>query len=194
MRPRKLVAGASLAAVLTGLLVALAWLSSSPLELKVLKMERCDVYDDNGTQLWLATLAVSNPNAQYLELEKDWVSVEARVANRWIDVKNLCPPLNLWTPRTLVPRAHREMHLILPAGTEMCRLRANFQGELFRSRFARLLGVRGRSIVSKSPAMSKWLWGNAYWPQSFRSPPHWKQTTLEATVWQAPFDKYERAN
>ena len=120
MRGRKLIAVAAAfaaaAAGLAGLLAITARPSRCPVDLKLMSMAPSGVVGDDGRELWLVTLSISNCSAGVLTFAQEWMSVEAKVANRWVEANNLSYLSDLSR------HGKRAVLVLLPFGTDACRL------------------------------------------------------------------------
>jgi hypothetical protein len=120
MRGRKLIAiaaaFAAAAASLAGLLAITARPSRCPVDLKLMSMAPSGTVGDDGRELWLVTLSISNCSAGALTFTQDWMSVEAKVAGRWVQANNLS------YLRDLLRHGKTEALVLLPPGTDACRL------------------------------------------------------------------------
>ena len=116
MRGRKLVAVAAAAAGLAGLLVITARPSRCPVNLELMSMAPSDTVDDDGTESWVVTLSMSNCSAGVITFAQERMSVEARVTNRWVEANNLS------YLGDLARHGKREVLVLLPSGTDACRL------------------------------------------------------------------------
>ncbi len=169
---------------LAALIAGLAGRSRPPFELKLVSMEPCGVLEEDGTQPWLVTFSLSNPAKQGFQLAGEWIAVEAKVGDNWIDIKHLGAPFNLGGFHRLWRQSEREMQFLVPQTSETFRLRLNYQGERLRIRVAECLGPGGIKFVQRSPKISRWLWGKygLHGPEYFRVPPHWKEAAFEVPV------------
>src|SRR5437016_1362668 len=95
------------------LLAAFLWVSKSPppLKLSFVNRQPSGIRNDDGSEPWLITLVLTNLDTQSFEFAAEWITLEAKVTNRWADVKHLCRPLNVWSPRRLYPQEHSEILL-----------------------------------------------------------------------------------
>ena len=170
------------------LLAALIWpsKSSAPLRLNFVNMQPSGIQEDDGAEPWLIALRLTNLDTQSIELAGEWITLEAKVANHWADVKHLSRPMNVWSPRLIYPQEHRDILLLLPEGADACRMRLNYQGEMFsellKAKLSRWVWRMPWVVraVRKSSTTSKWLWApNA---QPFRRPPTWMQLEMEISL------------
>src|SRR6266568_310806 len=141
------------------LLAPFIWVSKSPppLKLNFVDMQPSGIRNDDGSEPWLVTLGITNLDTQSFEFAAEWITLEAKVTNRWADVKHLCRPLNVWSPRMLYPQDHRDILLLLPEGTDACRIRLNYQGEPFSELFKKKL--------------SRWVWWGPWAARAVRRSP-----------------------
>lgn len=148
-----------LGVALTLIFSLVVWLSAlwrAKIELKVARIEPNVVIDEAGGPLWLVTLKLENCGNGYLDLEptrnhEDRL-VEVKMGERWVEVKNF---FVLGGAR--VPGGQDEISLIVPQGTEGCRLRLRYQSLRFKERVWLGLGPRGQQYVRKSPRLLQWF-------------------------------------
>jgi hypothetical protein len=157
----------------------------SPIELRMTRIEPSGVLDEVGTELWLAACLVSNVSAAAVEFEWGKTEVEFRVAGQWAKTETM-ELLN--NPRYLAPRGARELLFLVPPPAEACRIRLNYQPELFQWRTWRRLGQSGQKWADKFPRVSRRLWPCGEFGErppagrSMRRPAHWRRFTAEAEV------------
>jgi hypothetical protein len=118
-------------------LAGLWWRLPCPVELKVMGMEPSGVADDAGTEGWFVAVCITNRGATALYFADEWVTVEVRVASRWVEAKNRCDV------GYLRPHQKREVVLGLPSGADACRLRLKYVREPLKLRFMRACGQLG---------------------------------------------------
>ena len=137
MRARKLVVVAVAAAGLAGLLATASWRSRCPVDLNLVSMAPSDTIDDDGTEPWLVTLSISNCSGGVLTFAQEWMSVEAKVVNRWVE------PRNLACIGDLERHAKKEVLVLVPFGTEACRLGIKYLPEPLNLRLMRMAANLG---------------------------------------------------
>ena len=178
MRTWTLIVAAAGVAAWSTFMAWMIWNSRVPVELEFVSMEPSAMRDDSGTEPWLVTLRLTNSHDEHFQFASAPVSADAKVGNDWIHVQ----VNGLSLPYSLGSHTEGEFLVLMPRGTERFGLNLNYQGELFKSRFVRHLGPRGRSLVFRFPVVVSWLGGNRRWlfpPQVFRQPPHWRALRLE---------------
>jgi|ERR1017187_1201868 hypothetical protein len=172
MCARKLVVVAVAAAGLAGLLATASWRSRCPVDLRLVSRAPSGTVDDDGTEPWLVTLSISNCSAGVLTFAQEWMNVEAKVANRWIEPRNLAYVGDLeW-------HAKEEVLVLVPFGTDTCRLGIKYLPEPLNLRLMRMAANLGLWRHSWSRALA-WRVLPVRWLEPLRSDyigrsPHWK--------------------
>ena len=71
---------------------------------------------------------------------------------------------------------------MVPAGTDACRLRVDFRMEspIWKTRLLGMIGLKGRTLVAKSPLLCKLLWPDEL--RTMRVSRHWSQTEVEVAL------------
>ena len=157
----------ALAAVLFGTL-------RSGFDMNVVNFEPSSMFDDAGREALLLTLSLRNRDSLAVNI-KQITTFQAKVINRWIDVKQ-----NI-TFDWIAPGRKSTWMLVVPAGTDACRFHLNYQSETWKSRLMVILGPTGRRLLAKSPLfVRKWLWPDQY--KTTYVSPRWKQITLEVPL------------
>jgi hypothetical protein len=173
MRPRRLIFVTAAVAGVAGLLAVLVWPSRCPITVKLVNVEPAGVIDDAGLEMSLVTLAVSScaeavPSANHtLYLGNRRANVEAKVANRWVEVQD-----SFYLDR-LAPGEESEVTLLLPAGTEICRLHLKYALASWKWRLA---GLLARCGMRMSPKFYRWVG----WPEGRN--PRWSVTSVELSL------------
>jgi hypothetical protein len=72
--------------------------------------------DDAGAEPWLVTLTITNRGSENLYFANEWIPVESKVGDHWIETENR------FGLTWLAPGWHRDVLLLMPVGTESCRL------------------------------------------------------------------------
>jgi hypothetical protein len=157
--PVALIAGSI--AILTG--------PSSPIEVKVVSIQPAGIFDSAGDEMSLMTLSIRNRDSGSLEFQKN-NTYQARIAKGWIQLEQV------FYLDWMAPNTTTEILLLAPPHTEACRLRFNYQPELFKWRLWRRLGPLGQRAVSKFPPFRRWLMPQG---RSMRSPQQWKPFKVE---------------
>ena len=159
------------------LMAVLLWSPNQLFELKVNGIEPSGMRDVYGEAL-LVTLSISNRSSLGVSFE-DGHKLEVRINGHWIEVATVYRFGQAAAGRTT------DDLVVLPAGTEACRLHLNYRPPGWRFRLMAILGPTGRTLLAKSPLwVRKWLWPD---PQILmnKPPPSWRRTTLQVTVTQS---------
>jgi len=143
---------------------------------KVESVEQSDMVDE----AWLVLLTIRNLEDASIQISKDrerpWMELQAKVADRWVQVTNYWDTIGL-----LQPKGKAEALILAPRGTEMCRLGLEYQLEPFKWRLYRKLGPRAWSLLHKFPRSCNWVWPP--WrpgiPYRQWGPPHWTPLIME---------------
>jgi len=173
MRKRKVVV---ISTALAGVAILLAMSicpSRCPVELKLVGVEPSGMVNDEGKEAMLVTLSVSNRDSVSVMFETV-TTFQAKIGGRWVEVKQA------FGFDRIAPGRKSEEMLVMPGGTEACRLRFNYQSEIWKSRLMESLGPTGRRLVAKSPWLCKWVWPDQY--KTMRVPPRWKQITVDVIL------------
>jgi hypothetical protein len=180
MRARKI---ASIGVAATGALVLFAaafWPSRRPVDVKLVRMERSGMIDDDGTEPWLVALSISNRSGGVLTLAEETVGVEACVNSLWVGAK----PVG--TVSNLRRGSQSELLVLVPFRAGSCRLRIRYLPEPLKLRFTRTLANLGMWRHSWSRALARRLFPVG-WLEPLRSDyvgrsPRWKVVTPEVPL------------
>ena len=168
MRLRKFLAIAIPVALVAGSIAILTG-PSFPIEVKIVSIQAAGMFDSAGEEMSLMTLSIHNRDSGYLEFQKN-NTFQARTGKRWIQLEQV------FYLDWMAPDTTTEILLLAPAHTEACRLRFNYQPEMFKWRLWRRLGPLGQRTVSTFPLFRKWLIPQG---RSMRSPQQWKPLKVE---------------
>ncbi len=140
--------------------------------------------DDDGTEPWFVTLSLSNRSAWVLTVAREWVKVEARITNRWVEVKSPC------NVGDLTGHATKEVLILLPFATDACRLGIKYVPEPLHLRWMRLSSNLGLWRHSWYRALARRVFP-VRWLDPLRSEhtghsPHWRLTTPQVALPQGP--------
>jgi len=184
MRGRTLALVAVAAVTLAALLaVAVAFAlrsSSSPLVLKLVTSAPSGTIDDNGTDLWLLSLTLSNRSAEFFMVDRGWPAAAARVNGNWR------PTLPLTTARDLRPHSEQDVLLLVPFSADACRLETQFVIEPLHLRCMRILANLGLWRYSwyryLAPHIFPIGWLQPVKSDYLGSAPRWRQVTTEVLL------------
>ena len=159
MKPARLIS--VIVAVLVGVLavISLSWPAHRPPVLKLETLEPAGITDDSGSEMWLATLSLSNSYSGAHPEERDLFfkdsRTEARVTNRWVTVEGMLGTLG--HSRLAAGQKCRRM-LLLPAGTDSCRITLRYAGaRLLKGHLSRLAGHLPLFVWRRIP-YTFWKW------------------------------------
>ena len=152
MHARRLVAIVVPVVGVAGLLAAWMWSSRCPVELKLVSMEPSGILDDTEKEFSLVTLGVRPFHRGSFVFADQYITVEAKVANRWVETRNRSTLI--WTE----PGNDREVQFLLPFGAQACRLHLKYAPESLSLRLWRHLGLRWQRKVYASPKLVHWFW------------------------------------
>jgi hypothetical protein len=131
----------------------------------------------------VVTLSVSN--SDIVDVTCDIPTFEANVGGRWI-IHEWPQPFPLpdgrgsdWVGGMMSAGAKREAKLIMPGGTEVCRVRFRYYSDTWKSRFIVRIGPMGQRCVTKSRWLRKLVWPDPF--ESMRMQP-WKSNTVEIMI------------
>lgn len=159
-----------LALALTAIpMVAVLWPVSVPLGLTLANVEPSGVQDEEGRELSLLSLRISNNDRVGVMIEKDPI-IEINVGGQWHAVAQRLDFGRIGTGRSSVD------HIAVPANAAGCRLRLRYQTETWRSRLSERLGDSGRRRLLEVPWLAKRLWVDSW--STFPNPPRWRAADL----------------
>jgi hypothetical protein len=180
MRGSKRLAIGIAAVGLVGFALAIGWPSRRPIELKLVGMSPSGMMDDDGSEPWLVTLSVSNCSAGVLTVSKEWLNVEAKVANRWVQATNRASVGDLARHET------REVLILVPFGADSCRLGIEYLPEPLHLRLIGVAGDLGVWQHSWCRALARRVFP-VRWLEPLRSDyvgrsPHWRRMKTEIAL------------
>jgi hypothetical protein len=186
MRLANLVILLLFATIALALLAVLVSHSRSPIELQVVTIEPSGMVDDAGRVPPLITVRAINRSvgdALIQGTEGGWIAVEAKVNNDWVKTENACSFGGLIVPAGRSYLEENKCMLVVPAGSEACRVRLKYTLCPVRWRFWLALGDSTKRIVRKLPILDKWLERDAEvqyqnWMKG-KLRPHWREVTPE---------------
>jgi hypothetical protein len=169
--------------------------SEPPLALRPVATQSVGISGEDGSEVWLVTVSITNLGRETLELDRRWVTLRARVSGRWVEANSVCGlgTRNFGGLASLPSASVRLADLLVPAGAEACQVRIGCQRQLFRWRLLEFLGQqRSRFLGTRFPVLFNWLWDKYYrflWPlnvrqppEKFPRPPRWREDTLEVAI------------
>lgn len=147
-----------ISAVIGGIATLLAmsvWLRRCPIELRVVSVEPSSMIYFGEKKAIVVTLSVRNSASVFATY--DIPTFEAKVGGRWIEMQQV--PGFPGTPGGgMSPGMKREETLVMPPGTEVCRVRLRYYARTWKSRFIASIGPTGRRWVAKSPWFRQLVW------------------------------------
>ena len=177
MSLRRVIAGMAVFAAL-GLLAVLVWPAHarrSPSVLNLKRVEPAGILDEDGSEMWFASLSISN-SENSLRSPENYLyvkDIEARVGNRWIGVEG---PF----PRPLAPGQEDEYLVLISAHSDPGKVRFKYTGASIALRSfkgpLRWLAERLPKLVRFRLPHKIWQWlgFNNYEPSS-----DWRQISVE---------------
>ena len=147
----------------------LAWPRRCPVELKLAGLEP----EDSGGKSSLLTLSISNRDYVTIMFE-DGAGFEARISNQWVEV-----PQRFSIPQ-IGSGGTKQLRLAVPTGASACRLRLNYQTQIWKERLMVKLGLSGRRLVAKSSWLRKLVWPDEM--KTMPMPPLWKPVIFEMAL------------
>jgi len=170
------VAGAALVAFL---ILSLRPVGRPPV-LSFVSTEPAGVMDDNGMEMLLVTLSISNsdnrpPTPQnHLYIKENARPIQVRIANRWIEMQETSIACEL------APSHKRERLLLLPASADLCRVSVKYTGaSLANKGVAAWLAERLPRWIRFRMSYKFWRWVGftQYEPSS-----HWQGFSVELPI------------
>lgn len=159
-----------------------AWRRSCPIELKVAGIEPSRMFYFGDEEDMLITLRISNSSGVAVRCEIP--ALEANVGGRWIewDPVGRFPGITPGMAQAgwLNAGAEREETVVVPGGTEACRVRLRYACETWKSRFIVSIGPTGRRRVAKSRWLSKLASPDPF--EYIRVPITGKSNTVEVMI------------
>jgi hypothetical protein len=167
MPMRKPVLFAVIAVGLAVLVFERCWPSRPQIAVKFARIEHGEIIDDTGAESWLVALTLTNLSGTSLYFSHDWITVETKIAEHWVETENR---LHL---SGLGPDGCSELALILPFASDGCRVHLRFASTSFEYR---LIGQLERLHVRLPAAVYRW----AYPPEGKR--PSWRTVSLDVVL------------
>ena len=177
MRVRKLLVLGAAAAGLAGLLALTVWPSRCPVALMLMSVAPSGTVEDDETEHWLVALSISNCSAGVLTFAQESMHVEAKVANRWVEARQLS------YVDGLARRSEAKVLLVVPVGTDACRLSIKYLPEPLHLRLLSIPPRLGLWRTSWYPALALRVfpvgWLNPLRSDFIGRSPHWKWISPE---------------
>ncbi|MCX6923360.1 MAG: hypothetical protein NT154_09155 [Verrucomicrobia bacterium] len=172
MRVRRPIVVTLLLAGVAGLIAALVPPSRCPLEVKLSRIVPSGIFNDDGNEYLLMYLTIRNRETRSFIFEANW-TIQAKLTNCWGEVPQIPAFPTIYPGKTATALA------MVPAGMDACRLRVNFRMayQTWKARLLEMIGLRGRTLLAKSPLLCKLVWADAR--QAVRVSRHWRQSTVE---------------
>jgi hypothetical protein len=157
-----------------------------PVELRVAGVEPSSMIYYGGRQAMLVTLSASNSDS--VDVTYEIPTFEAKVGGLWIVHIHPFGEQQVGGVSRMSAGAKREEMLVMPGGTEACRVRLRYFSDTWKSRFIVSIRPTGRKWVAKSPWLRELVWPDPF--ESMRVQP-WKSNTVEIMIPQS--DRKPRA-
>lgn len=146
-----------------GLMVLSTWPWGMPVDVRVIKTEPAQMFDDAGAELVLVTLGFNRPAHGWIRVKSG--EVEARIAGHWKMLENTLAPGVLSSLET------RQEVILVPGSADRCRIHLRYAGKSIPYFFGGWLARRGVNLPSKY-----WRWIG---PQPEGRNPHLKSSSIE---------------
>ena len=153
-----------------GLMVLSTWPWGTPVDVRVIKTEPAQMFDDAGAEMVLVTLGFNGPAHELIRVKSG--EIEARIAGHWKMLENTLAPGVLPSIET------RQEVIMVPGSADRCRIHLRYAGESIPYFFGRWLARRGVNLPSKY-----WRWIG---PQPEGRNPHWKSSNIELPLEPSP--------
>jgi len=174
---------ALLVAGVLGLVVVIRRQPACPFEVVLVGMQRLEIVDESGADMWAVTFDVSNRSSARLRLHATDQRSWARVGGRWVDAVTVREAQSL-----LGVGATSKVMVLVPGPSESCRFTLKYETELLKWRMWRRIGPRGQRMALRFPKFCNWLWPAGSfgerppngWPA--RNPPDWRQASTDLAL------------
>ena len=181
------VVGFTMAGLLA--IICLARTGRRPPVLNVVQVEPAGVFDASGSEMCLMTLSLSNSaSGPYPEDSLLFVKdgrIDAKVANRWVPTE---AALTTLAACRLPAGQQYEWMLVLPAATDVCRIRYKYTG-------AHLTKGRLSWVAEHLPLVIRFRIPHAFWRwvgfPGHRPSSLWREESVELPVHSAPLPRQE---
>jgi hypothetical protein len=153
----------------------------NPPRLNVVGIEAAGVADEEGMEMWLVTLSISNANnvpfdpenTRYVKsclyVEDGARAIEARVTNNWVGIRS---GLACW----MSPGQKHEKSFLMPEGASSCRVCLKYTNAVMYS--GRLAGLARRlpRFLRSRLSNSFWQWAGF---ARYRPSSNWQEISIE---------------
>jgi hypothetical protein len=175
MRVRRAIVAALVLSGVAGLLAAIAPAPHCPLEVKLGGIEPSGVFDDQGNECLLMDLTIRNREVQSSVFEANG-TIQAKLTNCWVEMPQT------FASSWIYPGKTTTASLMVPALTDACRLCVSFRmaHPSWKARLLEVIGLRGRTLLAKSPLLCKWVWPDER--RAIRVSRRWRHTTVELVL------------
>jgi len=146
-----------------GLMVLSTWPWGTPVDVRVIKTEPAQMFDDAGAELVLVTLGFNRPAHGWIKVKSG--EIEARIAGHWKMLENTLAPGVLCSGET------RQEVILVPRSADRCRIHLRYVGPSIPYRFGGWLARRGVNLPSKY-----WGWVGS---RAEGRNPHLKSSSIE---------------
>lgn len=159
------------------LLAMTLWPPRSPVELRVVGVEPSSTIYYGGKKAMLVTLSVVNSDSIFVCY--DIPAWEANVGGHWIELQRFPGITGMTTGGGMTPGVKREEKLLMPGGTEECRVRLCYSSGTWKSRLMARIGPTGQRWVAKSQWLHKRVWPDPYEAADMQL---WKSNTVQFAI------------
>jgi hypothetical protein len=119
------------------------WPQGAPVDIKVIRTEPAQMFDDADAEVVLVTLAVKGPaHGCWIYVER-CTNVEARIAGQWKMVENTLSLGSLSSGET------KQEVILMPGNADRCRVHLRCASASFAWRFGGWLSRRGVKLTPK---------------------------------------------
>ena len=171
---------AVISAVIGGMAVLLAmsvWPPRSPVELRVVGVEPSRAIYYGGKEAILVTLSAINSDSIFVCY--DIPAWEANVGGHWIEMQRFPGMIGMTTGGGMTAGAKREEKLLMPGGTEECRVQLSYSSGTWKSRLMARIGPTGRRWVETSRWLHKQVSPDPYEAANLQL---WKSNTVQLAI------------
>ncbi len=153
------------------------WPSPRPLKVNVIKIEPAGIWDDADKEMKLVTLMVTNSTKETIYC-KGTNEIPVWIDGKWTIMSAELPPFM----DSLYATQCRKAFVLVPKGTTSCKVQIHFAycNERWKTRFITAIGLKGRTLLSKSKWLCKLVWPDQN--KASRYPKDWQMQLVKVLI------------